>query len=119
MQMFLPRFYKRRAYVELLSASTVRFTSTFRQKTFNLNEGYNYFELINFTKLDGSIDEYKLIENYKFVIRIDKNGLNAGSAVFGYDSTVGAYTLGYVCIGSGFGDFYPKAESFEAKIEDD
>lgn len=68
-------FYKRQAYVELLSHNTVRLTTFSGQKTFNLVDGFQYFNLISLTKIKPPFNEMKLIEDNKFILRIKKEGL--------------------------------------------
>ena len=116
MQMLGSKYYKRHVYVELISSDDVRLTNLFAQKTHKLSEGYNYFDLISLSKLNKVKDESSCIINNKFVLRINKEDLNAGGVVFSYDAQRGPQDMGYVAIGSAYENMYPKEKRYEAKI---
>lgn len=115
-QMLASKYYRRYVHVELISSDDVRLTNLFAQKTFKLDEGYNYFNLISLNKLVKVKDETNCVISNKFVLRINKEDLNAGGVVFAYDNHRGPQDLGYVAIGSAYENAYPKEKRYEAKI---
>jgi hypothetical protein len=118
-QMSAYKYYKRHAYVELISSNSVRLTNLFAQKTHTLFDGYNYFNLISLTRINAVKDEIKCIANNKFVLRINKDNLDAGGIVFSYDAHRGPQDMGYVAVGSAYENMYPTEKRYEAKIDYD
>lgn len=115
-----PKFDSYSVYAELLSAHTLRLTGFNKQKSFDIDEGYNYFDLISFKKLNKT-SESDMVLKHKFVLRIEgsSSGFGAGGLAIRYDSREGLIYMDSIAIGSEYGGYFPKSFKYAARIERD